>query len=67
MRRMRRDPKGLYAKARAGAIPNFTGIDSPSPYEPPEAAEVRLTTVDADADALSDRLIEELRQRNIVA
>jgi bifunctional enzyme CysN/CysC len=61
---MRRDPKGLYAKARAGAIPNFTGITSP--YEPPEAPEVRLTTVDADADALSDRLIEELRQRNIL-
>jgi len=61
---MRRDPKGLYAKARAGAIPNFTGITSP--YEPPEAPEIRLTTVDADADALSDRLIEELRQRNIL-
>ena len=61
---MRRDPKGLYAKARAGAIPNFTGITSP--YEPPEAPEIRLTTIDADADTLSDRLIEELRQRNIL-
>jgi bifunctional enzyme CysN/CysC len=35
-----RDVKGLYAKARAGAIPNFTGISSP--YEPPEAAEIRI-------------------------
>ena len=61
---MRRDPKGLYAKARSGAIPNFTGIDSP--YEAPDAPEVRLLTVDADAEALSDRLIEELRQRNIL-
>jgi bifunctional enzyme CysN/CysC len=61
---MRRDPKGLYAKARAGAIPNFTGIDSP--YEAPDAPEVRLLTVDADAEALSDRLIEELRQRQIL-
>jgi bifunctional enzyme CysN/CysC len=61
---MRRDPKGLYAKARAGAIPNFTGIDSP--YEPPETPEVRLMTVDADAEALSDRLVEELRQRHIL-
>ena len=61
---MRRDPKGLYAKARAGAIPNFTGIDSP--YEPPATPEVRLLTVDADAEALSDRLIEELRQRQIL-
>jgi len=61
---MRRDPKGLYAKARSGAIPNFTGITSP--YEPPEAPEIHLTTIDADVDALSDRLIEELRQRNIL-
>jgi len=61
---MRRDPKGLYAKARSGAIPNFTGIDSP--YEAPDAPEVRLLTVDADAEALSDRLIEELRQRQIL-
>ncbi|MBV8737697.1 MAG: sulfate adenylyltransferase subunit CysN, partial [Alphaproteobacteria bacterium] len=37
---IRRDPKGLYAKARAGRIENFTGIDSP--YEPPEAPELRL-------------------------
>ena len=35
-----RDPKGLYAKARAGKLPNFTGIDSP--YEPPEHPELRL-------------------------
>jgi bifunctional enzyme CysN/CysC len=62
---MRRDPKGLYAKARTGAIPNFTGIDSP--YEPPETPEIRLLTVDADVEALSDRLIEELRQRHILA
>jgi bifunctional enzyme CysN/CysC len=38
----RRDPKGLYAKARRGALPNLTGIDSP--YEPPESPEVHLTT-----------------------
>lgn len=37
-----RDPKGLYAKARAGKIPNFTGIDSP--YEAPEAPELHLHT-----------------------
>jgi bifunctional enzyme CysN/CysC len=61
---MRRDPKGLYAKARSGAIPNFTGIDSP--YEPPLDPEIRLATVDHDADALADRLIEELRRRNIL-
>jgi bifunctional enzyme CysN/CysC len=61
---IRRDPKGLYAKAQSGAIPNFTGIDSP--YEPPEAPEIRLATIDADAEALSDQLIEELRRRNML-
>ncbi|HEY1796617.1 MAG TPA: sulfate adenylyltransferase subunit CysN [Stellaceae bacterium] len=60
----RRDPKGLYARAVAGAIPNFTGIDSP--YEAPEDAELRLETVGADADALADRIIDELRQRHII-
>ena len=37
-----RDPKGLYAKARAGGLKNFTGIDSP--YEPPENPEMRIDT-----------------------
>ncbi|MBV9584696.1 MAG: adenylyl-sulfate kinase [Alphaproteobacteria bacterium] len=62
---IRRDPKGLYAKARAGAIPNFTGIDSP--YEPPETPEIRLNTTDSDPEALCDRLVAELRQRHILA
>lgn len=38
----RRDPKGLYARARAGEIPNFTGLDDP--YEPPTAAELTIDT-----------------------
>lgn len=42
----RRDPKGLYARARAGALPEFTGISAP--YEPPEAAEVVLHTDQED-------------------
>ena len=37
-----RDPKGLYDRARAGAIPNFTGISAP--YEPPEAPDLALAT-----------------------
>ncbi len=49
-----RDVKGLYAKARAGAIPNFTGISSA--YEPPEKPEVRIdgaaTTVEAAAETV---------------
>jgi bifunctional enzyme CysN/CysC len=54
----RRDPKGLYRKVRAGALPNFTGIDSP--YEAPEAPEIRLETtamaVDACVDSVRTRL-----------
>jgi len=50
-----RDVKGLYAKARAGEIINFTGIDSP--YEVPERADVVLDTVGASAEELADRLV----------
>ncbi len=53
-----RDVKGLYAKARAGKIPNFTGIDSP--YEAPEAAELRLATVEESPDALAERVVGRL-------
>ncbi len=60
----RRDPKGLYARAAAGEIPNFTGIDSP--YEAPDAAELRLETVGADAETLADRIVDELRRRGII-
>jgi bifunctional enzyme CysN/CysC len=44
-----RDPKGMYAKARAGEIKNFTGIDDP--YEPPESPHLRLRPEDGDAAA----------------
>jgi bifunctional enzyme CysN/CysC len=50
-----RDVKGLYAKARAGLIPNFTGIDSP--YERPEAAELVLDTVLVPTEALADSVV----------
>jgi bifunctional enzyme CysN/CysC len=50
-----RDVKGLYAKARAGKIPNFTGIDSP--YEVPEAPELRLDTVAESPEALAERVV----------
>jgi bifunctional enzyme CysN/CysC len=61
---IRRDPKGLYAKAKAGAIPNFTGLDSP--YEAPEDPELRLSTVGQTADALAEALIETLRTRGVI-
>ena len=54
----RRDAKGLYAKARRGDLPNFTGIDSP--YEPPERAELVLDTMVAAPEVLADRVIDRL-------
>ena len=51
-----RDPKGLYAKARRGELANFTGIDSP--YEPPEAPEVRVDTSTMTAEEAADVVIE---------
>ncbi|OZB59429.1 MAG: adenylyl-sulfate kinase [Lysobacterales bacterium 14-68-21] len=53
-----RDVKGLYAKARAGSIKNFTGIDSP--YEVPEAAEVHLQGGEEAPEQLAERVIREL-------
>ena len=53
-----RDVKGLYAKARAGEIRNFTGIDSP--YEVPEAAEVVLRTATATPDQLTEQLLQRI-------
>jgi bifunctional enzyme CysN/CysC len=53
-----RDVKGLYAKARAGKIPNFTGIDSP--YEAPEHAELVLDTVHEAPEVLAQHVIARL-------
>ena len=54
----RRDVKGLYAKARAGKIKNFTGIDSP--YEAPENPEIHLAGGDESAEAMAKRVIDRL-------
>ncbi len=59
-----RDPKGLYRKARAGAIINFTGIDAP--YEAPPSPEIRLDTTADAPETLADRLVAALRDRRIV-
>ncbi len=59
-----RDPKGLYRRARAGELINFTGIDSP--YEPPEAAEIVLKGAEEHPDTLADRVVDYLNvSRNI--
>ncbi len=53
-----RDTKGLYAKARAGKLPNFTGFDSP--YEAPESPEVVIKTVECSATDAAERLAQVL-------
>ncbi|MBL8253356.1 MAG: adenylyl-sulfate kinase, partial [Candidatus Competibacter sp.] len=60
----RRDPKGLYAKARAGMIQDFTGIDSP--YEPPERPELVLDTEHNPVEVCLDRLLGYLTERRIL-
>jgi bifunctional enzyme CysN/CysC len=57
----KRDTKGLYAKARAGELKNFTGIDSP--YEPPQSPEIRIDTTSMSADAAADLIVKELMKR----
>ncbi|HLG67272.1 MAG TPA: sulfate adenylyltransferase subunit CysN [Acidimicrobiales bacterium] len=55
----RRDPKGLYRRARRGELANVTGIDSP--YEPPESPELRLDTSRLSPDEAADRVLALLR------
>jgi bifunctional enzyme CysN/CysC len=57
----KRDAKGLYAKARAGELKNFTGIDSP--YEAPEAPEIRIDTTKLTAEQAADLIVDELLSR----
>jgi bifunctional enzyme CysN/CysC len=59
-----RDPKGLYAKARRGELPHFTGIDSP--YEPPDSPELHVDTGSEAAADAALRLMEWLRQQGIL-
>jgi bifunctional enzyme CysN/CysC len=61
---MRRDPKGLYAKAKAGQLRNFTGVDSP--YEAPEAPEIRVTTIGMTPETVAETILGELRVRKII-
>ena len=56
-----RDPKGLYAKARAGEIANFTGISSA--YEVPDRAEMTLASHHESPENLVERILEELQRR----
>jgi bifunctional enzyme CysN/CysC len=58
-----RDPKGLYRKARRGEIKNFTGIDSP--YEAPEAPEIRVDTAALDPEDAAQEILIELARRQV--
>ncbi len=63
----RRDPKGLYKKARAGEIKGFTGVSPDAPYEKPTNPELRI---DADTTSVEDAvklIVELLQQRGIVS
>ena len=56
----RRDPKGLYQRARDGKIPNFTGISSP--YEPPETPEIHLNTEQMTPEEAAELVVAELQK-----
>jgi len=58
----RRDPKGLYRKARSGALPAFTGIDHP--YEAPQAPEITIDSSELSTDAACERIIRYLRDNH---
>jgi bifunctional enzyme CysN/CysC len=60
----KRDPKGLYKKARRGELKNFTGIDSP--YEEPERPEMRIDTTRLTPEQAADVIFKQLRQADII-
>ncbi len=59
-----RDPKGLYARARAGEIQQFTGLDAP--YEAPETAELVLATHELTADQCADQVVAFMVKRGLL-
>jgi len=60
-----RDPKGLYKKARAGEIPEFTGISAP--YQAPENPEIHLDTSKMNIEECADAVIQYLEEKEIIA
>jgi bifunctional enzyme CysN/CysC len=60
----KRDPKGLYKKARRGELKNFTGIDSP--YEPPEKAEIHLHTALYSPEVAAEQILISLRDAGML-
>ena len=60
----KRDPKGLYAKARAGVIKGFTGIDDP--YEEPKNPELRIDTTDITVDEATNIVLDFLKKEGLI-
>ncbi|HET6455886.1 MAG TPA: sulfate adenylyltransferase subunit CysN [Armatimonadota bacterium] len=60
----KRDIKGLYAKAHAGEIPDFTGVSSP--YEAPESPELRLDTANLSVEESVEKIMECLKKQNVL-
>ena len=60
MKAKKRDPKGLYAKAQEGLIPNFTGINSP--YEEPHDPDIILDTDNFTAEELTEKIFEFIKE-----
>ena len=61
---IRRDPKGLYAKAMDGRIKNFTGVDAP--YQAPQAPEIHLHTMGTAPEQMAEIVVAQLISKNIV-
>jgi bifunctional enzyme CysN/CysC len=61
---MKRDPKGLYAKAQAGQLKNFTGVDAP--YEAPEQPEIHLQTIGKTPAQLAKQLLDYLVEHKVI-
>jgi adenylylsulfate kinase-like enzyme len=59
-----RDPKGLYKKARAGEIPNFTGISAP--YEAPENPEIHIRSDQLSVEESVVKIVEYLKSKNLL-
>lgn len=60
----KRDPKGLYKKAKSGLLPNFTGIDSP--YEEPANPDLRLDTTEEEPETQANKIISFLKEKGIL-
>jgi bifunctional enzyme CysN/CysC len=61
----RRDPKGLYKKARRGELKNFTGIDSP--YEIPDDPEIHIQTIETMPEDAAQVIVSDLRRAGVIA